>query len=93
MSENRFNLIMALYVFCMDYHSGQSSRGYRILFRIQSRYKTVRLNDASIRAIQGHSDRYIEAHSVYCDLVRNYASKVAARTAAKKAKVMAEERT
>jgi len=31
---NRFDLYGALYVLCSLYHSGQSSRGYRILSRL-----------------------------------------------------------
>jgi len=32
--NNRFDLYGALYVLCSLYHSGQSSRGYRILGRL-----------------------------------------------------------
>lgn len=47
----RFYFICALYVFCMDYHSGQTSRLYRILSRISSR--GINLSDSAIKAIQG----------------------------------------
>ena len=32
--NNRFDLYGALYLFCSRYHSGQASRGYRILSRL-----------------------------------------------------------
>lgn len=39
----------ALYVFCMDYHSGQWSRLYRIMCRLRAR-----LSNSAIYAIQGN---------------------------------------
>ena len=53
-----------LYVFCMDYHSGQSSRGYRLL----SKLGPARLTDSCITECR-ESD-------VYQHLVENYANKV-----------------
>ena len=38
-----------LYVFCMDFHTGQWSRLYRIGSRLR-----VRLSDSAIKAIQGN---------------------------------------
>jgi len=35
--NNRFDLYGALYLLCNRWHSGQNSRGYRILSRLQSR--------------------------------------------------------
>lgn len=32
--DNRFDLYGALYVACAEYHSGQSSRGYRLLSKL-----------------------------------------------------------
>jgi hypothetical protein len=32
--ESRFNLYGALWVFCNNYHSGQWSRGYRIISKL-----------------------------------------------------------
>jgi len=52
-----------LAVFCMDYHSGQWSRGYRILSRLHAR-----LSDSCIAEC-----RESEA---YAWLVRHYADKV-----------------
>lgn len=46
------DFIFALYVFCCDYHSGQWSRGYRILSRIAKR--GIRISDSGMRAIQGN---------------------------------------
>lgn len=39
MSDERSDLIVALLCLCSDYHSGQWSRGYRLLCRIQTRYR------------------------------------------------------
>jgi hypothetical protein len=39
MTSERFDLVTALYVLCNDYHSGQWSRGYRLLSRINRRYR------------------------------------------------------
>lgn len=38
-----------LYVFCMDYHGGQGSRLYRLMFKLR-----VKLSDTAIHAIQGN---------------------------------------
>ena len=53
-----------LYVFCMDYHSGQWSRGYRIL----SRLGPARLTDAVIAECRDSE--------CYAYLVSRYAGKV-----------------
>jgi hypothetical protein len=37
--SERFDLYGALYLFLTQYHSGQWSRGYRLLCRLQRRYK------------------------------------------------------
>lgn len=58
-----------LFVFAMDYHSGQWSRGYRLLCRCQRRLRRYAiahiLNDATI-----HSARRTK---LYRTLVKNYA--------------------
>jgi hypothetical protein len=59
-SEYYFELVC----FCMDYHSGQWSRGYRILSRMR-----VRNLSSSLCAELRESE-------VYQWLVQNYASKV-----------------
>lgn len=77
------DFIFALYVFCMNYHSGQWSRGYRILSRISKR--GISLRDSHIEAIQGnrHSqvdprvvEEWSEARRYYRELKRKYAGKV-----------------
>lgn len=79
------DFMFALYVFCSDYHSGQWSRGYRILSRIVQR--GIQLNDRAIKAISGnrHSKREIglgcweeweQARAYYRQLKRKYAGKV-----------------
>jgi hypothetical protein len=80
------DFIFALYVFCMDYHSGQWSRGYRLLSRIESRYRP-RLSDSAIHAIQGNRhtrrneqvcgwDEWESSRIYYRELKRRYAGKV-----------------
>lgn len=58
--ENYFDL----YVFCMDYHSGQWSRGYRLL----SKLGPARLTDNCIAECR--------QSEVYAHLVANYAASV-----------------
>ncbi len=64
-----------LYVFCMDYHSGQWSRLYRIMCKLR-----VRLSDSAIKAIQGNRhdktdkrqwDEWQEARTYYRQLKRS----------------------
>lgn len=66
----------ALYVFCMDYHSGQWSRLYRILSKLGSQYR-VSLRDSHIAAIRrGKDDPGNEletARTYYRELKRKYA--------------------
>ena len=79
------DFIFALYVFCSNYHSGQWSRGYRILSRISSR--GISLRDSHIKAIEGnrHTRREVSAscweeweaaRTYYRQLKRKYAEKV-----------------
>lgn len=44
-----FDTLAGIYVYCMDYHSGQNSRLYRLMSRIRAR-----LSDDVIYAIQGN---------------------------------------
>ncbi len=69
--------IAALYVFCMDYHSGQSSRLYRLLSKLNTQYK-VRLSDWAIKSINGSLDNepnpeseWYEAQVIYRQLEKN----------------------
>ena len=68
------DFVFALYVFCMDYHSGQSSRLYRILSLLSTRYR-VSLRDSHIDAIRyGKYDRSGEwetARTYYRQLKRS----------------------
>ena len=38
MTDERFSFLVALYAVCEAFHSGKSSRGYRILSRITTAY-------------------------------------------------------
>lgn len=70
------SLIFALFVFCQDYHSGQWSRGYRILSRIVSRYDP-QLRDSAYDGIRnGTNDEWYTEHLIYNDLVNKYGTKV-----------------
>ena len=80
------DFIFALFVFCMDHHSGQASRGYRILSRIVTRY-APRLSDDAIHAIQGNRhtkhdagrgawEEWESARVFYRELKRKYAGRV-----------------
>ncbi len=62
----RDDLIFALYLFCQQYHNGQSSRGYRILSRIQTRYPGIRI-------ARGHEVDIQLDCPIYRSLVQNYA--------------------
>jgi hypothetical protein len=70
------DLTFALYVFCSDYHSGQSSRLYRILSRITSR--GIRISDHAEAAIRrGKNDpgnEWEQARTYYRQLKRKYAN-------------------
>jgi hypothetical protein len=55
---------LELAVFCMNYHSGQRSRGYRILSKLQPRHISA--------AVAGEC----EDTEIYAYLVQTYAEKV-----------------
>lgn len=62
--HNKFDLYGALYLVCNRYHSGQSSRGYRILSR---------LNRAGYRpgmSIQSNRFESTEQRDIYKALLR-----------------------
>ena len=67
---NRFDLYGALYVLCSLYHSGQSSRGYRILSRLtRAGYQpSPMLSDTSFESE--------EQERIYRDLVNIYGDKL-----------------
>lgn len=68
MSAARFELVATLYVLCMDYHSGQWSRGYRLLSRITSRYRRPHISDAYAAVIR--------SSELYATLVRRYGARL-----------------
>jgi len=54
---------LELYVFCMDYHSGQWSRGYRILSRLSGYYRAnVSSSTACKEARESAAYKYLEAN-------------------------------
>lgn len=57
----------ALYVFLHDYHSGQNSRGYRLLSKISVAWDP-RISDTGMQAIRETEE--------YNHLARTYANKV-----------------
>lgn len=81
------DFVFALYVFCADYHTGQWSRGYRLLSFITSRYGP-QLSDSAWGAIQGNrhtrKERRLDsawaewenARVYYRQLKRKYAGKI-----------------
>jgi hypothetical protein len=82
------DFVFALYVFCADYHSGQWSRGYRLLSQITRRYGP-HLSDSAWLAIQGNRhtrheralstatwEEWQEARSFYRQLKRKYSGKI-----------------
>jgi hypothetical protein len=67
---SRFDIYRALYLFCSRYHSGQSSRGYRILSRLAiAGYRP----GLSIQANRFESDGQ---RRLYRHLVKNYKGRV-----------------
>ncbi len=70
-----FDFTFALYVFCMDYHSGQWSRLYRIMSRISSR--GIRVTDHAVAAIRRGKDdpngEWEQSRIYYRQLKRKYA--------------------
>lgn len=57
----------ALYVFLHDYHSGQNSRGYRLLSKIDMLWNP-RLNDTCMQEIR-ETEEYMHLVSKYADKV------------------------
>ena len=66
----------ALYVFCCDFHGGQTSRLFRILSRIASR--GIRVTDHAEAAIRRGKDdpknEWEQARTYYRQLKRKYAN-------------------
>ena len=59
----------ALYAFCADYHSGQWSRGYRLLCRLGKRLKLSPL-------WEGYESLEEDEREIYDELVEKYADSV-----------------
>jgi len=68
--SDRFDLYGALWLFCVSYHSGQSSRGYRIL----SRLSLAGYNPGV--GIQNGEFESEEQEQIYNELVRKYANAI-----------------
>ena len=67
---DKFNLHGALYLFCSRYHSGQSSRGYRILSRLSIVGYSPGLS------LQSNKFETNEQRHIYQHLVKVYKYKV-----------------
>lgn len=70
MSADRFDLYGALWMFCARHHSGQWSRGYRILSRLARIGYTPGLS-----AQNGHFESENQC-AIYRHLIRNYRNSV-----------------
>lgn len=67
---DRFDLYAAFYIFCTDYHSGQASRGYRILSRL-----TKAGYNPGLSVQRGFFENE-EQYNIYNQLVNRYAKYV-----------------
>jgi len=65
----RFDFLGALYLFCVSYHSGQWSRGYRILSRLSRIYKPG-------LSIQCNRFENLEQYGYYLNLVRKFKNSI-----------------
>jgi hypothetical protein len=75
-----FDKIAGTYVYCMDYHSGQWSREYRIMCKLENQYQ-LKLSDSCILAIQGKrkSECFDGAREVYVRLEKSMSSSIQIR--------------
>lgn len=76
-----FDKIVALYIFCADYHSGQNSRGYRILNKLELRYSPSITDSAWKYISTGKGNKYYKldwehARSLYLHYARKYGRKI-----------------
>ena len=67
---NRFELYGALWLFCNRHHSGQWSRGYRILSRLCNAKYSPGIG------LQNNRFESEEQRSIYRELVRNHRGSV-----------------
>lgn len=70
MTVDRFDLYGALYMFCVRYHSGQDSRGYRILSRLDLAGYSPGLS------VQNNRFESPEQKDIYRQLVRAYKGRI-----------------
>ena len=68
--DYRFDLYGALWAFCSRFHSGQWSRGYRILSRLTA------ANYSPGNGLQGGRFESPTQRDIYRELVRSYKSSV-----------------
>lgn len=79
MSNERFNLIVAIRALCIDHYSGQWSRGYRLLSRIASRYPNARnLPDRRELVLDRYTgtNEWAEAYDLYRTLRATHRNKL-----------------
>ena len=69
MLVNTFEGATALYTFCTDYHSGQWSRGYRLLCRLGKRLKLSPM-------WMGYESLEEDEKEIYDELERKYANSI-----------------
>lgn len=71
MNDARFSLITALHAVCSAYHSGQWSRGYRILSRIETAYSPRNLPDLNT-IFKNKNYEHCETREIARTLVKKY---------------------
>ena len=78
--EKRFFFTIALIYFCNSYHSGQWSRGYRLLCRAKNalkRYDKSEFSIVSNRVLETPIEIMAEPiRRYYAELIKNYADEM-----------------
>lgn len=69
MTDYKYDLLIALYKLCESQHSGQWSRGYRILSQIERLYKPRNIPCMSDYA---RLPEWVQSYELYKKLVRKY---------------------
>lgn len=75
MSPERFDFVVALYGVCAEHHSGQWSRGYRIMSRISSHYRPRDI-PCGLNELFKRRREWSEALRIYISLARKYGDKL-----------------
>ena len=72
-----YSQLLALYVLCNDYHSGQSSRGYRLLCLLDRKLRRLnkRYGYADVHLMDGTAERVRKAE-FYPELEERYKDKL-----------------